>query len=115
MDTIKPICPEEIDKLPGVIAHFQTDRDFNHCYATNDEMKSLSDISSVCLNFASAIAKHGGLGNLNSIVTYADGEKFALFASHTQNSEPPGIRIFGVKVDQSIEIESLTTKIREII
>lgn len=109
------VATKEIDEIEGVYSHFQTDRDFVKCYASDEDSSSLGDISSVCLNFARSVAESGGFGSLSRVVTYSKGSKFALFALHSKKGSPPGVRSFGVTMDSSADLDGVVSQINNLI
>lgn len=114
MSQSSPIHPDKINAIVGVECHFQTDRKFVKNYASSEQAETLSDISSICLNFASSVAEASGFGSLNRIVAFAGSSKFAMFALNPPGAQDPGPKLVGVKMSSNTDLKQLIKSINQL-
>ena len=110
-----PIAVNEINALPGVISHFQTDRNFTKNYASDANAEVLGDLSSICLNFATTLSEAGGFGAVNRVAAYGASSKFLLFGLNSKRAESPGPRIFGICATGGSDESKLVNEVNQII
>ncbi len=112
---VHPIKPQEIDNLPGVEFSFQADRDFQKIHETTPEAGAICDVASVALKFVGNFASQVDLGSLDRMVASSPSRRFMLFSFNAKSADPPGPRVFGITTGPSIQVETLSDQINQII